>query len=126
MSNNKFGRSWKQTWERNQFNCSAFEIKRKFLEFFYPPSSGIYSCVRTVYMVMCLQTWRSPAIGFGAGWNELRAVSVGFLFPMGSCSGVLCSVILSFLFTVLMSSSCLCNCQWYQMITSSTIFNKLA
>ena len=32
------------------------------LFFNYLPSSGISSCVRTVYTVMCLHTWRSPAI----------------------------------------------------------------
>ena len=30
--------------------------------FYYPPSSGIYSCVRTVDRVMCLHNWRSPAM----------------------------------------------------------------
>ena len=31
-------------------------------DFFYPPSSGISSCVRTVDMVMCLHTWHSPVV----------------------------------------------------------------
>ena len=29
--------------------------------FFYPPSSGISSCIRTDWAVMCLHTWHSPA-----------------------------------------------------------------
>ena len=62
---------------------------------FYPPSSGISSCVRTVYTVMCHHTWRSPAIHLRVGSDsglisrhELRALSIGFLFPNGSCSEV--------------------------------------
>ena len=49
-------------------------------------------------MGMCLQTWPSPAIRFRVGSDsglisrhELSALSVGVLFPIGSCSGVHCS-----------------------------------
>ena len=37
-----------------------------FIFSFWPPSFGIASCVRTVWAVMCLQTWCSPAICFSA------------------------------------------------------------
>ena len=30
------------------------------LFYYYPPSSGISSCIRTYWVVMCLHTWRSP------------------------------------------------------------------
>ena len=66
----------------------------------YPPSSRISSCIRTVYTVMCLHTWHSPTIHSRAGSDsmiisrhELGSLLVGFLFPIGSCSGVRCSVI---------------------------------
>ena len=42
---------------------------------FFPPSSRISSCVRTVYTVMCLHTWRSPAIGSRAGSDSGLALS---------------------------------------------------
>ena len=34
----------------------------KYKMFFFLPSSGISSFVRTVATVMCLQTWHSPAV----------------------------------------------------------------
>ena len=36
---------------------------------FCPPSSGIASCVRTMWEVMCLKTWCSTAVWFRAGSN---------------------------------------------------------
>ena len=69
-----------------------------FKTLFNPPSSGISSCVRTVYTVMCLHTWCSPAICFIVGSDlglisryELRALLFGFLFPVG-CTLYLCMV----------------------------------
>ena len=43
--------------------------------FYYSPSSRISSSVRTMYTVMCLHTWSSPAFCFRAG-SDLRLVSV--------------------------------------------------
>ena len=42
-------------------------------QIFFPPSSGISSCVRTVDTVMCLHTWRSPAC-VALGWALIRGL----------------------------------------------------
>ena len=43
--------------------------------FFYPPSSRISSCVRTVDRVMCLHSWHSPAVQLQGG------LMIGGLYP---------------------------------------------
>ena len=43
-------------------NIRAHLTEQRKLFFYYPPSSKIYSCVRTDWAVMCLHTWRSPAV----------------------------------------------------------------
>ena len=47
--------------------------------FYYPPS-GISSCVKTVHTVMCLHTWRSPAIHFRTGSDSglVSRLKIGF------------------------------------------------
>ena len=67
---------------------------------FYPPFPGISSCVRIMYTLMCLHTWRSPAICFRAGSDlglvyrhELRALSVVFFFPIVTGRRVRCGMI---------------------------------
>ena len=39
--------------------------------FYYPPSSGISSCVRTVDTMMCLHTWHRPAC-VALGWALIQ------------------------------------------------------
>ena len=39
----------------------SYAMELPLLFFYYPPFSGISSCVRIVDMVMCLHTWHSPA-----------------------------------------------------------------
>ena len=48
---------------------SLFTLTNIYFEmlFYYPPSSGISSCARTVYTVMCFHTWLNPAIHFRVG-----------------------------------------------------------
>ena len=36
--------------------------KLRFFNYYYPPSTRIYFCVRTIDTVMCLHTWRRPAV----------------------------------------------------------------
>ena len=50
----------------NLFVCcllgSWFLAEKPVSFFYYPPSSGISLCVRTIDTVMCLHTWPSPVI----------------------------------------------------------------